>query len=272
MAEHVLDAAHGAGVEQLFCLLHEWFVMPAIGNQQRQVALSEGLDADRFTTASRQADLQEQIYIDAWAGLMDVEAKDLTTAYGPTVDFSTGVKGQAVDDIGNGLAEALGLSLVGLQNAYIVETKFAGHEGEATRNNAGAKIQNSLETLKENNPELIEQIRKDASKWLPSGGFFQDAQFDMYLTHLTRMALTGETSMPSHTMEYTPGDWFSQLGPNKLNVAMSLINGTAFSQERSGSQGSFMSSLFRTVGTIAGAWAGGAGGAAATDAVIEAID
>jgi hypothetical protein len=232
------------------------------GAAQRQTAIALGLDADRYQRASRQADLQEEQAMEAWASFFESSAMEDPME---EIDFGENSQWQGVH---SSLTEALidfGESTgMGTDDEFAIDAWLRSidvDEGESGFNfESGERI---LAALRENSPEVIEDMRLKVNNSL-SQVFFTPAQFNVFFKEWWRSRKAGDAGnvpgggviIEKGFLRATRRDWITHLDKESMQLFGAIYNSQSISPERGGGESSFLGGVSKLIGTVGGAYIG----------------
>jgi hypothetical protein len=257
------------------------------GDRERAVANAFGMDAETFARASRQADTQEQRYLDVWTSLLaEVEtetmAADSEWRERYEEEMADPEARQSMMDRARGLplfgpfVEAVfpDRDITATEIDFTWEGKFnqswlGGIEGVVKSLGAGtaglyipgAEINPSQATnwfLDNASEDTLEILKEAFNLNLPSGAIQNEdtlrRNIYSYFDAL-KDAPAGEKPGP-FSVSYVSGDWFGKQDKEIQSAIMALLGTTNFSPERSQPGGSALSSIGRLIGAGVGGYAG----------------
>ena len=251
------------------------------GDRERAVANAFGMDAETFSRASRQADTQEQRYLDVWTSLLAEVETEMMNAdsewrkqYEGDSDALQGLMDTARDIyiFGPVMAAAfpdrevkateIDFSWEGDFNQAwlggIEEVIKSLGERTAGLYVPGAEINPSQATswFLDYAPEATLEALKEAFSLNLAPGAIQNEDTlrrNLY-SYFGALKKAPEGERPGRfSVSYMPGDWFGKQDKEIQSAIMALLGTTNFSPERSQPGGSALSSI----GTLIGAGVGG---------------
>jgi len=195
------------------------------GDQQRQLAAANGMEAEKYEIGARQAQSQEDRMLETWASIL---AGDDVITREPVSDVQARSAGYADFRINT-------LNLLS-------DVPIPDYSSSSDYTN---------KWLEAASAEQIEEVREGFENTF--GGLFPDPQLRFSLTNYVQSVFDGSNTFH---YEYLRNDWFQGIDSEKVSAITALL-GSPITPERSSSGGAWWEQLLQVGGSIAASYVTG---------------